>query len=428
MASSNATSIARPATGWYYGWNIVGATIVSQIAANALIYNCFSLFVRGWSVDLHVPVSQLQLCVTALAFLCAMLSPFVGAMADRYPARRLLLLGLAGTAVFYVAASFVTAGWQLIALYGLLAPIALSLAASLVTSPLIARWFVRRLGLALGLSSFGFGMAGVLLPPMISIFLPTLGWRWIWRLAAVIVAVAVIPLIALLVRDRPTEREGLHYIVDPGQSFAAASDAGVSTPQVTWREIIRHGNFWLVVCLFLPLMGAYGSVTQNLVPYAMSHGMTQRSAGPLLSLLSLAHIGATLALGALSDRFGNRLPFAGLSALVAVGVGILAFAHLTPLIVLGCMLVGCAGGFATLLGAAMAREFGAGAVGRAFGMAMFFIPIGALSPALVARIEESTGSYQTPLLGIALVLTASALLSLTLRENASSGPRVAPHH
>lgn len=27
---------------------------------------------------------------------------------------------------------------------------------------------------------------------------------------------------------------------------------------------------------------------------------------------------------------------------------------------------------------------------------MFFIPIGALSPALVARIQENTGSYQAP--------------------------------
>jgi MFS family permease len=423
--------MAKPVPGWYYGWNIVIATIVSQIAANALIYNCFSLFVRGWSVDLHVPVSQLQLCVTALALLCALFSPIVGAMADRYPARRLLLLGLAGTVLFYVAASFVTAGWQLIALYGLLAPIALSLAASLVTSPLIARWFVRRLGLALGLSSFGFGMAGVLLPPMISAFLPTLGWRWIWRFAALFVAVVVIPLVALLIRDRPTEREGLHYILDPGQtpqSAVAAGDTQAVAPAVTWREIIRHRNFWLVVCLYLPIMGAYSSVTQNLVPYAMSHGFAQRSAGPLLSLLSLAHIVATLALGALSDRFGNRLPFAGLSAVVAVGLSLLAFGHLTPLIIAGCMCVGCGGGFGTLLGAALAREFGAGAVGRAFGMSMFFIPIGALSPALVARIQENTGSYQMPLLGLALVLTAGAVLSFALKENPLIGRSARPQH
>jgi hypothetical protein len=56
------TDVARP-RGWYHGWNIVAVCIVSQVAANGLTYNAFSLFLRDWSRELHAPISRLQLAV-----------------------------------------------------------------------------------------------------------------------------------------------------------------------------------------------------------------------------------------------------------------------------------------------------------------------------------------------------------------------------
>ena len=138
--------------GWYHGWNIVVVTILSQVAANGLTYNTFSLFVREWSTDLHAPISQLQLAVAAMALFAALASPAIGALADKYPARRLFGCGLLGIAAFYLAISVTTAAWQVIALYGLFVPLALALCTSVTANPLISRWFVRRLGLALGLS------------------------------------------------------------------------------------------------------------------------------------------------------------------------------------------------------------------------------------------------------------------------------------
>ena len=196
--------------GWYHGWTIVALCILLQASANGLTYNAFSLFLRDWSAQLHAPVSQFHLSVAAMALVAALAAPGVGILADKYPARRLFVIGLLGIAVFYFLIGSVGAVWQITALYGLLAPFALVLSTAVPANALISRWFRRRLGLALGLSAFGIGMAGVLLPPLVAAVLPTAGWRLIWKVSGVLVAVIVVPLVLLIVRDRPSEQEGAY--------------------------------------------------------------------------------------------------------------------------------------------------------------------------------------------------------------------------
>ena len=109
---------------------------------------------------------------------------------------------------------------------------------------------------------------------------------------------------------------------------------------MSWREVLARKNFWLLVGIYLPLVALSGAAVQNIAPYAASHGLGQRTAAALLSLLSAMHIVATLLLGLLSDRFGNRLPFIGLAALMVVGTLLLALGSDLPVIVMGCALTG----------------------------------------------------------------------------------------
>jgi sugar phosphate permease len=262
-------------------------------------------------------------------------------------------------------------------------------------------------------------MAGVLLPPLIAALLPTIGWRMIWRAGALLVAVIIMPLVVLVVRNRPTETEGRYYLNSAGQTSGHGghgSHGHGAASQLSWRQVVARRNFWLLVAIYLPMLALYGGVGQNLAPFAASHGLSQQASGALLSVLSFSHVVATLVFGLLSDRFGNRLPFAGLAVLMVCGAATLIFGSGMPLLTVGCALVGLGGGLFTLLAAACAAEFGAAGVGRAFGMCMLFIPFNALAPFTIAKLQESTGSYTPGLTALTVLVMISGALSLLLRE------------
>ena len=149
----NATARVGTRRGWYHGWNIVGVTILTQIAANGMAINANSLFLRKFSEDMHAPISSFLLGLMGVEIVSSLLAPFVGKQADNFPARSLLLAGLVGLVVFHLGVSFMTAPWHYIVLCAFVLAPSLTLVASLVTNKLVSGWFVRSLGLALGLSA-----------------------------------------------------------------------------------------------------------------------------------------------------------------------------------------------------------------------------------------------------------------------------------
>lgn len=404
--------------GWYHGWNIVVVCVLAQVAANGLPINAFSLFLHDWSVDLNTPISSLQLSLAALGLFSAIFSPIVGPLADKYPARRLMGVGILGIAAFYIAVSFVKARWQLLALFMIVLPLALVFSTTLVANACVSRWFTRRLGLALGLTAFGLGAAGVVLPPIVAALTPQLGWRAVWRGAGAIIALVVLPLVLLVMRDRPTARDGLYYVSGEGQAAGLHGHPRITggAQGLGWRDVLARRNFRLLIAVYLPMLALHGAVLHNLAPIATSRALNQQTAGALLSAFSFSHVTSTLIAGILADRFGNRLPLVGLATATALGGAIVAIAGSAPLLFLGVLLVGLSGGMWPLLASAVAAEFGASHVGRSFGLLMMFLPIIGLMPSAVARIQERTGSYAPGLSMLAALTCAGGIACLFMRE------------
>lgn len=419
---------ALPRRGWYHGWNIVAVCALSQTVANGLPVNAFTLFVQDWSAELHAPISSLQLGLAALGVFSSLFAPFVGTLVDEYPARLLMGSGLAGIAVFYIGISFVSATWQFMALFVLLLPLAVVFSTSLPANAVVSRWFVRRLGLALGITSFGFGMAGVVLPLIIAAALP-LGWRVIWRIAGVAIAFVVTPIVIATLRDHPDERDGVYYLRPDGTSPASLHH-GVThdgTP-LSWREVLARRNFWLLVAVFLPTLATYGGCSHNLAPIGASLGLTRQTAGVLVSAFSLSHVGATLLAGLLSDRFGNRRPLAALAIGTAAGSLLVALSTEVTGLAVGITLAGLSGGMWPLLVAAIAREFGSGGVGRGFGLLTMFVPVVVFTPFIVAKVHESTGSYVPALSGLAVLTFAGGMVCFLFMRERDDGGRPTESH
>ncbi|MBW8783370.1 MAG: MFS transporter [Novosphingobium sp.] len=415
MAETNTAAQRR---GWYYGWNIIAVLILAQLAGNGLTYNAFSLFVKGWHEDLHARISDLMLCITAMVLVSAPLSPIVGAMADKYPAKWIFGIGLVGMGAFYLLASFATEAWQLVALFAAVAGPMLALSASIPANAVIARWFVRRLGFAMGLGAFGIGAGGVLIPPLVGLLLPDFGWRAIWRFGGLFVIFIVMPLVVAVVRDRPTEREGLHYVtIDEVGPTAVVHGHGApaSGQGPTMREVLMRRNFWLLVIIYLCIMGSGFAFNQNLAPIAAKHGLRPETAGLLIAVSSAAHVLANLVLGLAADRYGSRVPLVALAISVGVGAALIGLGGGTLGLVIGAALIGANAAVFTPVAIALAAEFGPSGVGKAFGMIMFFVPIATSTGFILARSEEATGSYAAAAAGFVAVVVLAVLLCFALR-------------
>ena len=99
---------------------------------------------------------------------------------------------------------FITAGWQLVLTWGLLIGLGTGSMALVFAATVANRWFVRRRGLVIGVLTAA-SATGQL------IFLPVIAWAAepsSWRVASLIIAaaaLAVVPLVLLLLRDRPAD-------------------------------------------------------------------------------------------------------------------------------------------------------------------------------------------------------------------------------
>ena len=402
---------------WYHGWSIVAVAVLTQTAGNGLTLNAVSMFLHDWESDLHAPISQLLVALLPFSVVVSISSPFIGALADKYPARLLMSVGVAGMASLYLLISAANAVWQLWVLYGTLFPLSLGLCALATVNAVVSRWFVRRIGLALGVAALGSALSGVILPPAIAWAMPALGWRGVWGIGGLIIAFAILPLVLWIVRDRPTEREGLHYMNVAGEPGGREPDDGAdAATELRWTDILGRRNFWLLVFCYTPILGLYAAVQQNMAPLAATRGFGPGAAGVLLAVFSISQVFATLLLGLASDRFGNRLPLASLSVLTTTGAVFLSFGAGLPALLAGAALVGFTGGIWTLMPTAIAAEFGGGGVGRAFGMLMFFLPISAPAPSLVAVVQEATGSYAPALMGLSLICLTGGAAVLFMRE------------
>jgi len=406
----------RPAaSGWYHGWNIVAVCILSQTAALALTLSCFSLFLKDWTREFSVPVSTLTIAVTMFSLGCSLCTPFAGAAADRFPARWVFGPALVGLVAFHVAIGFVGEPWQILLLYSTVLPLAIGFSATVPAQALVSRWFVKRVGLAMGITSFGLASAAVVFPPVIALLLPVLGWRIVFWIFGGAIAFIFLPVILLVIRDRPTPEEGAYYVGTEGRAARKST--------LTVREVFRRRNFWVTVGVFVPIQCVVMGVQVNLAPLVTSHGFSATTAGLLISAGAVAGLFSKLVSGLLADKWGNRIPLVVVSLISATGAVVLAFfGDQLPMLYLAMILIGLSGGVWTLLASATAAEFGPEGFGRAFGIIAAFTPLGSIAPPIVARLQETGGSYVAGLAGLAVLSLLGAGVALLMRETRGAPP------
>src|SRR3954469_18840098 len=263
----------------------------------------------GWSV------TTISAAVAVNMALYGLPAPFAAALMERFGIRRVVLCALLVVAVGSGLTVFMTASWQLVLLWGVLVGLGTgSMALSLVAT-VTGLWFAARRGLVSGILTAGGAAGQLIFLPLVAAVDAAHGWRAasLWTTAA---ALAVLPLVAWRLRDRPRDL-GVAPCGGPAEDDVEPMRPGAARNAVRGlTEGAKRRPFWLLaVGFFICGMSTNGLVQPHFIPAAHDHGMPVTTAASLLAVVGLFDIAGTIFSGFLTDRADPRVLLLAYSAL-----------------------------------------------------------------------------------------------------------------
>ncbi|HWE90342.1 MAG TPA: MFS transporter [Pseudonocardiaceae bacterium] len=251
----------------------------------------------GWSLG------TISAAVSVNLVLFGVTAPFAAALMERFGIARVVASALALVAVGGALTVFMTASWQLILCWGILVGLGTGSMAMGLVATVTSRWFVARRGVISGVLAAASSTGQLVFLPLLSFLAVHHGWRSA-SLTVAAAALAVVPLVLWLLRDRPADLGLAPYggeFVEPAPP--ARGTAGLALR--TLRDAARTGPFWVLAVSFAICgMSTNGLVQTHFIPAAGDHGMPETTAAGLLALAGVFDIAGTIGSGWLTDRFG----------------------------------------------------------------------------------------------------------------------------
>ncbi len=406
--------------GIFRGWYVVLGCF-SLMSVNYGARYCFGVFMKPMAGQYSWSISTVSLAASIYLIVYALSAVVVGRSLDRTGPRRLVLAGTLAAAAGFVLGAHATTPLELYLAYGILFGLGSAATGVVVCNPYVGRWFVKKRGLALGISSMGVGFGTVVLSPVAGYIIRSYTWQdGFLFLGAVMLAVGLI-VSQFLMRVASPEDCGCYP--DGERDTATESGERNNTRQeIAPRrpELFRDSRFYvLAVGHGLPVM-AFLTVMTHQVNYALDNGIGKVAAASSLGAVSIFGILGQLSFGWLSDRMRDPKYAASIGyAVMAAGMVLLLQSTDATMLYLYAVIFGIGyGSLAPMLPVMVTDRFGRLLMGSVYGLLTFFTVgvAGSLGPLFGGLIYDRTGSYRTVWVFNFVMLVASAFLILALRR------------
>ncbi|MFC7623291.1 MFS transporter [Microlunatus sp. GCM10028923] len=373
---------------------------VTEIVSWGVLYYAFPVLApsiraqTGWSPSLTTAAFSGALVVAAVVGIP------VGRLLDRHGPRLIMTLGSV-LAVLACAVISWSPNLVVFALGWLLAGVAM---AGVLYQPAFAaltRWYGPRRLRALTAVTLVAGLASTVFAPLTEALNAQLGWRTVFAVLAVLLAVITIPVHAVVLRR--------HWPAD--HQHGSRLEVGVDDHV---RAVLGSRQFWFLTVGLTVASLAVFAVVINLVALLAERGMSSALAAWTLGLGGVGQVAGRLFYPALARRIGVRARTLIIFGLAAVSTAALALVPgpVGALIAIA-MIAGVARGIGTLLQAtAVPDRWGALAYGRISGVLAAPVTVAsALAPWIGATLAVLLGGYPA-MFGVLAVLAIGAVILL----------------
>lgn len=383
----------KPAKKIFYGWIIVAAsTVIYLIIAGPI--TSFGVFVKpmaaafGWSrAATAMGFTLFIICNGWFAFISGYLS-------DRYGPKRVVAAGGLLVGCGFCLTSQIQNQFQFYLSFSVLGGVGFScLYIPLITT--ITRWFVKKKGLALGIFYAGAGVGGLILSPLIQLWILRYGWENTFVIMGVLIVSIVVPFSFLIKRD---PKEIGMCPLGEGQNEESSTENISHLPPVknyTVKEALRTRSLWINSFACMLSFNAVSMAQINMVPHATDIGIASTTAALALGSAAAFNAIGRLSMGILSDKIGTK-PVIGISVIIVSVMVLWLIVVRSPLMLFVFALpFGFAyGGLVTQTPRVISELFGTKSMGAIMGVNAIFTSMGpALGPVIGAFIFDQTGSY-----------------------------------
>ncbi|KAJ6153807.1 hypothetical protein N7470_006766 [Penicillium chermesinum] len=198
--------IGPPPDGGLHAWLQVG--LGHLIIFNTWGYiNSFGVFQQYYSTTLGHPPSDISWVGSIQIFLLFFIGTFSGRATDAGYFKLTLLVGATLEVLCIFMTSLCTEYWQLFLAQGLGQGIGCGLMFC-PTLALISTYFVKRRGIALGITASGSATGGLVFPAVVMRLLPTIGYGWTMRTLGFITLVTLLPCLLFFKQRLPPRASG----------------------------------------------------------------------------------------------------------------------------------------------------------------------------------------------------------------------------
>lgn len=401
-----------PASAIFHGWFVVAAAFLITFVGFGSAYT-FSAFLPALQTEFGASRGSVSLVFSLAGFLYFGLGVITGPLADKWGARRLVLLGMVMVGLGLVLASAASSLVGVYASYGLGVGVGVG-CAYVPALGAVQRWFVRRRGLASGLAVSGIGVGTLVMPPLASLLIDVLGWRGAY-LALGLGAMALGAGASRLIANDPAKRG-----MGPDGQLLSDSRNPVNAPSgFSIGDAVRTRAFiglyaGCLVCafgVFVPFV--------HLVPQALDRQIAPASATALLGLIGIGSTAGRFFLGDIADRIGRQMflfmTYVGMTVAMAIWAMAADFLSLCAFSLLFGIFYG---GWVTILPAVVMDRFGSANVSGIIGILYTSVAVGTLvGPTAAGFLFDASGSYTIPIISsaaanaVAAVIAAGALKS-----------------
>jgi MFS family permease len=391
----------------FYGWRIVAVTFLTHFISVGFIFYSYGVFFKALAAEFGGSRLGVALGLTIMNVIASAIAPFLGRALDRGSVRVIMCAGALLMAAGFFALMRIDALWQFYLLLGSLLAVGSSMMGGLPGSTLVARWFARRRGMALGIATMGISLSGLAMAPLATRLIAEIGWRYSFFVYGVLTIALVVPAVWLVVVNRP-EDLGLDPDGQPPRGRRAPAPAPVlpldpagqvvDPPALAaWsaRSAFRDRRFWIISLVVALNFGSNGAVLTHIVPHATDMGFRPLDAAFVLSAIAGMGVVGKVFFGLLVDRVDKRLAFWLAIGLQALGVSLIeGVRDYGPLLAAGAVFGLGMGGVVPLWGSLIGAAFGRHAFGRVMGlMSPVMIPVQSFGIPFAGWVFDETGSY-----------------------------------